>query len=71
MERHLLDISQKVRDGVSWNALMHETERAILNEALSQHNGDRVSAAQALELTTDDFQQKLSSYGISGQLVAH
>jgi DNA-binding NtrC family response regulator len=69
MERHLVDISQKVRDGVSWNLIIQETERAILNEALSQHNGDRVSAAQALELSIDDFQERLSSYGMSGQLV--
>lgn len=69
MERHLVDISQKVRDGVSWNLIMQETERAILNEALSQHNGDRVSAAQALEMNIDDFQERLRSYGMSGQLV--
>ena len=65
MERHLIDISQRVREGASWDAIIHETERAILNEALSQHNGDRVSAAQALALSTDEFLEKLSSYGLS------
>src|SRR3954471_22524875 len=55
MERHLIDISQRVREGASWNAIVHEAERAILNEALSQHNGDRVSAAQALALSTAEF----------------
>jgi hypothetical protein len=50
---------------------MHETERANPERGAHPAQRDRVSAAQALELTTDDFQQKLSSYGISGQLVAH
>lgn len=70
MERHLIDISQRVREGTSWSAIVHETERAILNEALSQHNGDRVSAAQALALDTADFLEKLSSYGLGGQIAA-
>jgi two-component system response regulator AtoC len=70
MERHLIDISQRVREGASWNAIIHEAERTILNEALSQHNGDRVSAAQALALSTDEFLEKLSSYGLSGQIAA-
>ncbi len=64
MERHLIDISQRVREGASWNAIIHETERTILNESLSQHNGDRVSAAQALAVTIEEFSQKLSAYGI-------
>jgi two-component system response regulator AtoC len=70
MERHLIDISQRVREGASWSAIVHEAERAILNEALSQHNGDRVSAAQALALSTDEFLDKLSSYGLNGQIAA-
>ncbi len=68
-ERQLLDISQRVRDGASWQAILHETERAMLNEALSQHHGDRVRAAQALDLTLDDFLQKLRSYGYINDLV--
>lgn len=70
LDRHLIDISQRVRDGAAWSAIMHETERTILNESLNQHNGDRVSAAQALSLTIDEFLDKLSAYGITGQLVA-
>ncbi len=70
MERHLIDISQKVRDGASWETIIHEAERAILNEALTQHNGDRASAAQALDLTTEAFQEKLGVYGLGGQLVS-
>ncbi len=63
-ERKLVDISQRVREGVSWSAIMHETERAVLNEALAQHHGDRVKAAQALSLTLDELLQKLGSYGL-------
>ena len=69
-ERQLLDISQRVRDGASWQTILHETERATLNEALSQHHGDRVHAAQALNLPLDEFLQKLRSYGLIGDLVA-
>ena len=70
VDRHLIDISQRVREGAAWSAIMHEAERLILNESLSQHNGDRVSASQALSLTLDEFLDKLSSYGIGGQVVA-
>jgi two-component system, NtrC family, response regulator AtoC len=70
MERHLIDISQRVREGASWQAITAEAERAILNEALSQHHGDRASAAQALALTLDDFQRRLSTYGIGTQVAA-
>jgi DNA-binding NtrC family response regulator len=69
-ERQLLDISQRVREGASWQAILYEVERAVLNEALAQHNGDRISAAQALGLTLDDFLQRLSSYGLTNNLVA-
>ncbi len=69
-ERQLLDISQRLREGASWQAILHETERAVLNEALAQHNGDRVRAAQALDLTLDDFLQRLSAYGLTNSLVA-
>ena len=41
-----------------------EAERAILTESLSQHNGDRVKAAQALSLSMDEFARKLSDYGL-------
>jgi two-component system response regulator AtoC len=68
-ERQLLDISQRVRDGASWQAILHETERAMLNEALSQHHGDRVRAARALDLTLDEFLQKLRTYGFINDLV--
>jgi two-component system response regulator AtoC len=64
MERRLVDIGQRVREGASWGAIVHETERAILNEALTQHNGDRVKAAEALALTTDEFLAKLRDYGL-------
>lgn len=71
IERQLIDISQRVREGASWQAIINETERTILNEALSQHNGDRVSAAQALALSTDEFQRKLSAHGLgNGQIAA-
>jgi two-component system response regulator AtoC len=69
-ERQLLDISQRVREGATWQTILHETERAVLNEALAQHHGDRVRAAQALELDLDDFQHRLSSYGLTNNLVA-
>lgn len=66
MDRYMVDISQKLREGASWETIIHETERAILTEALAQHNGDRANAALALNLTTDDFQQKLGVYGLAG-----
>jgi two-component system response regulator AtoC len=64
VERRLIDVGQRVRDGASWNAIVSEAERAILTEALSQHNGDRVKAAQALSLSMDEFARKLSDYGL-------
>ena len=71
VERRLIDIGQRIREGASWNAIMHETERAILTEALSQHRGDRVKAAQALSLTFDELARKLGDYGLSdGQAAA-
>jgi two-component system response regulator AtoC len=69
-ERQLLDISQRVREGASWQAILNETERAVLNEALAQHNGDRIGAAHALGLPIDDFLSRLSAYGLTNLLVA-
>jgi two-component system, NtrC family, response regulator AtoC len=70
MERHLVDVSQRLREGASWTAIMNEAERAILSEALSQHHGDRVKAAEALSLSTEDFSRKLSDYGLTESQVA-
>ncbi len=70
MERYLLDVSQRVREGASWSAIIHEAERATLNEALNQHNGDRVKAAQALSLSLDEFLNKLSAYGLANLTLA-
>jgi two-component system, NtrC family, response regulator AtoC len=70
MERHLVDVSQRLREGASWTAIMNEAERAILSEALSQHHGDRVKAAEALSLSTEDFSRKLSDYGLAESQVA-
>ena len=70
VDRHLIDISQRVREGAAWSAIVHDAERLILNEALGQHNGDRVSAAQALSLSLPEFLDKLNSYGIGGQAAA-
>jgi two-component system response regulator AtoC len=70
MERHLVDVSQRLREGASWTAIMNEAERAILSEALSQHHGDRVKAAEALALSTEDFSRKLSDYGLTESQVA-
>ena len=64
VERRLIDVGQRVRDGASWDAIVSEAERAILTESLSQHNGDRVKAAQALSLSMDEFARKLSDYGL-------
>lgn len=69
-ERRLIDIGQRVREGVSWSAIVHETERAILNEALNQNLGDRVKAAQSLSLNIDEFQHKLNAYGFSNTTAA-
>jgi len=70
MERHLVDVSQRLREGASWMAIMNETERAILSEALNQHHGDRVKAAEALSLSTEEFSRKLSDYGLTESQVA-
>src|SRR5919199_3938712 len=70
VERRLIDIGQRIREGASWNAIIHETEQAILTEALSQHQGDRVKAAQALSLTIDELARKLGDYGLGGGQVA-
>ena len=70
MERHLVDVSQRLREGASWMAIMNETERAILSEALNQHHGDRVKAAEALSLSTEEFSRKLSDYGLTERQVA-
>jgi two-component system, NtrC family, response regulator AtoC len=70
MERHMVDVSQRLREGASWTAIMNEAERAILSEALSQHHGDRVKAAEALSLSTEDFSRKLSDYGLTESQVA-
>src|ERR687885_1263660 len=70
VERRLIDIGQRLREGASWNAIIHETEQAILTEALSQHQGDRVKAAQALSLTIDELARKLGDYGLGGGQVA-
>jgi two-component system, NtrC family, response regulator AtoC len=69
-ERQLLDISQRVREGASWQAILNETERAVLNEALGQHNGDRIGAAHALGLSLDDFLNRLNAYGLTSLTVA-
>jgi two-component system response regulator AtoC len=70
MERHLVDVSQRLREGASWMAIMNETERVILSEALNQHHGDRVKAAEALTLSTEEFSRKLSDYGLTERQVA-
>lgn len=69
VERRLIDVGQRVREGTSWETIVHETERAILTEALSQHHGDRVKAAQTLSLSYDDLLAKLQNYGLVDQPV--
>jgi two-component system response regulator AtoC len=69
-ERHLVDVSQRLREGASWMAIMNETERAILSEALNQHHGDRVKAAESLSLSTEEFSRKLGDYGLTETQVA-
>lgn len=64
VERRLIDVAQRIREGSSWETIIHETERAILSEALGQHHGDRVKAAQTLALSYDDMLAKLQNYGL-------
>lgn len=64
VERRLIDVAQRIREGSSWETIIHETERAILSEALGQHHGDRVKAAQTLALSYDDMLSKLQNYGL-------
>jgi two-component system response regulator AtoC len=70
VERRLIDIGQRVREGQSLDAILAETERTVLSEALNQHGGDRVRAAQALSLTLDDLLRKLHNYGLVDGAVA-
>lgn len=64
VERRLIDVAQRIREGSSWETIMHETERAILSEALGQHHGDRMKAARTLALAYDDLLSKLQNYGL-------
>ncbi|HET8631204.1 MAG TPA: sigma-54 dependent transcriptional regulator [Thermomicrobiales bacterium] len=70
VERRLIDIGQRVREGQSLDAILAETERTVLSEALNQYGGDRVRAAQALSLTLDDLLRKLRDYGLVDGAVA-
>ena len=47
-----------------WREVLNETERGLLQEALTQHDGDRLQAAQTLRLPLEEFAEKLNLYGL-------
>ncbi|MFN8512871.1 MAG: sigma-54 dependent transcriptional regulator [Thermomicrobiales bacterium] len=62
--RQLIDIGQRLHEGQGWREVLNETERGLLQEALTRHDGDRLQAAQALRLPLEEFAQKLHLYGL-------
>jgi two-component system, NtrC family, response regulator AtoC len=62
--RQLIDIGQRLHEGQGWREVLHETERGLLQEALTRHDGDRLQAAQTLRLPLEEFAQKLHLYGL-------
>jgi len=66
----LIDISVRVRERAPLAAVLNEVEREMLVESLKQHDGNRATAARALGLGLAEFEQRLSTYGLNGEIAA-
>lgn len=62
----IVDLAERLRDGVPLNDLMADLERQVLLEALHQAAGDRTAAAEKLGLQRRVLLTKLKQHGIDG-----
>ncbi len=60
---HIIDIAQRVRNGVTLARVQQEVEKQMLIEALNQSEGDQVAAAESIGMELREFQQRLLDYG--------
>jgi len=67
-QRNFIDLAAKVHEGASIREVQHEVERQMLIEALRQSDGDRIVAATLLSLDVNQLQEKLITYGLSGEV---